>query len=74
MSIFDADAEQILKFMAFNGLMANPTKTTLLVLKNRAEEEVKVKVGESYITHEKTAKLLGVNIDQNAHLVLRHVH
>ena len=50
MSIIDADAEQILKFMAFNGLMANPTKTTLLVLNNRVEEEVTVKVGESYIT------------------------
>ena len=61
--MLEEDAEQILKFMASNGLVANPTKTTLLVLNNRMEEEVKVKVGESYITQEKTTKLLGVNID-----------
>ena len=41
MSIIDADAEQILKFMAFNGLVANPTET-LLVVNNRVEEEVKL--------------------------------
>ena len=34
----------------------------LLLLNNRKKEEVKVKVGESYITREKTTKLQGVNI------------
>ena len=40
--------------MASNGLVANPTKTTLLVMNNKEDEEVKVKLGEVVITQEKT--------------------
>ena len=35
----EEDARRILEFMASNGLVANPTKTTFLVLNHKAEEE-----------------------------------
>ena len=61
----EEDAEEILKFMASNGLVANPTKTTLLIMNNKEEEEVEVKVGNVQITQEKTSKLLGISVDDD---------
>ena len=51
--------------MASNGLVANPTKTTLLIMNNKEEEEVEVKVGNVQITQEKASKLLEVSIDDD---------
>ena len=59
----EEDAEEILKFMASNGLVANPSKTMLIVMNKKEEEPMKVKVGETYIEQEHTAKLLGVQVD-----------
>ena len=55
--------EEILKFMAPNGMVANLLKTKLLVMNKNKEEIVKIKVGESYIVQEQVAKLLGVMVD-----------
>ena len=49
--------------MASNGLVANPSKTTLIVINKKGEEQMTVKVGETYIEQEHTAKLLGVQVD-----------
>ena len=59
----EEDAEEILKYMASNGLVANPTKTTLLMMNQNTEERIKIKVGEANIEQEKVAKLLGVVLD-----------
>ena len=62
----EEDAKEILKFMASNGLVANPTKTSFMVLNNRGEEEkVKIRVGNCTIENESTAKLLGVMVDED---------
>ena len=53
------------KFMASNRLVENPNKTTLLIMNNKEEEEVKVKVGNLLITQDRTSKLLGINIDDD---------
>ena len=59
----EEDAEEILKFMASNGLVANPSKTILIVMNKKEEEPMKVKVGETYVEQEHTTKLLGVQVD-----------
>ena len=59
----EQDAEEVLKFMASNGLLANPSKTTLLMMNKKDEEIVRIKVGESYIEQESVAKLLGILVD-----------
>ena len=62
----EEDARRILEFMASNGLVANPTKTTFLVLNHKAEEEkVRVRIGDCDIEQESTAKLLGIQIDDD---------
>ena len=55
----EEDAVGVLKFMASNGLLANPTKTTLMVINNKNKDEptLEVKVGEALIKQEKSAKL-----------------
>ena len=51
----EEDARRILEFMASNGLVANPTKTTFLVLNHKAEEEkVRVRIGDFDIEQEST--------------------
>ena len=59
----EEDAEEILKYMASNGLVANPTKTTLLMMNQNTEERIKIKVGEANIEQERVAKLQGVVVD-----------
>ena len=53
----EIDADRILRFMASNDLVANPSKTTFMVLNHKSHELIKVKVGECEITQEKSAKL-----------------
>ena len=61
----EEDANNVLKFMASNGLVANPNKTTLLILNNKGKEKVKIKIGEALISQVEDAKLLGVKIEDN---------
>ena len=45
----EQDAEEILKFVASNGLVANPSKTTLMLMNAKQEGPFKVIVGDSSI-------------------------
>ena len=63
----EEDADLILRFMASNGLVANPKKTTLMILNhnNKSHTQVEVKVGQDTISQEKSSKLLGVIINES---------
>ena len=52
----------VLKFMASNKLVANPTKTSLLFMNLKGELDIKINIGEAEIKREKSAKLLGMNM------------
>ena len=59
----EKDAEGILKFMASNGLVANPSKRMLLLMNAKQGGPLKISVGDSSIVREHAAKLLGVQVD-----------
>ena len=61
----ELDAQNFLKFMASNDLVANPSKTTLMILNYKSDEPVSIKIGDSTIYQDTDAKLLGVNISEN---------
>jgi hypothetical protein len=60
------DAEEVLKFMASNGLIANALKTTLIILNNKTNKifPTQIKIGKTTIIQEKTVKLLGMTFDE----------
>ena len=58
----EEDADQVLKFMASNGLVANPSKTTLMILNHNSDSAMEINVGGKTIIQEKSSKLLGVII------------
>jgi hypothetical protein len=61
----ELDAVLVLKFMASNGLIANPAKTSLLFLnlKNSEEGPIEMKIGKEKVKQENMAKLLGMQFD-----------
>jgi hypothetical protein len=64
----EEDAKSILEFMASNGLVANPSKTVFMMLNsNQKENELpkKIKVGDHEIMESKSAKPLGVVMDND---------
>ena len=62
----EEDALNVLKFMASNGLVANPKKTTLLFLNLRKGMDlITINIGNEKITQEKNAKLLGMTLADN---------
>ena len=61
----EEDAKNVLRYMASNGLKANPSKTTLMVLNGKNSAPMSITVGDSQVTQEKSAKLLGVQIDDD---------
>ena len=66
--MLEEDAYNVLKFMASNGLVANPGKTAFMLLNHKQELEtnpISVKIGSEWITAEASAKLLGVTLDNN---------
>ena len=62
----EEDAERVLKFMASNGLVANPKKTSLLFinLKN-TQVPIQIKVGTEVVCQEEHAKLLGMSFSSD---------
>ena len=60
----EEDADQVLKFMASNGLVANPSKTTLMILNHNSDSAMEINVGGKTIIQEKSSKLLGVIINE----------
>ena len=63
----EEDSANVLAYMASNGLVANASKTSLVILnmdkKTREQSNIspiEIKVGDSYIKQENSAKLLGI--------------
>ena len=63
----EEDALQVMKFMASNGLVANPKKTALLVLNHKFEigNETSINIGNDVIKQVQSAKLLGITFEGN---------
>ena len=62
----EEDGENVLKYMASNGLVANPSKTSLLFLNNKVKgDPVELHIGTAKIIQENSAKLLGMTLDDN---------
>ena len=61
----EEDAGSVLKFMASNGLVANATKTTFLIINSKSKNLNSIRIGDADITQEKTAKLLGVTLSDD---------
>ena len=61
------DAKNVLKFMASNGLVANPKKTTMVILNSKNQSgsnPITIEIGAESIVQEKTGKLLGITFDE----------
>ena len=55
--------------MASNGLIANPKKTSLVILNHRKgtlpnQEKITVKIGKDLVTQDESAKLLGLTFNE----------
>ena len=62
----EADAKEVLKFMASNGLVANAKKTSLLLLNyKQTTPPLSVKIGSDIVTRQSTATLLGIKCQEN---------
>jgi hypothetical protein len=61
------DAKNVLNFMASNGLFANPSKTNFIVINDKEDGagEREVQVGNVKVKQEKSAKLLGITMNEN---------
>ena len=66
-SNLEADAIQVLKFMASNELVANAKKTAFVIINQRNENSqmCEIKIGNEVIIQEKSAKLLGMTFEGN---------
>ena len=66
----EEDAANVLQYMASNGLIANASKTSLVILNLKSNKSnsgtnlIKVKIGEEYVNQEKSAKLLGISFNE----------
>ena len=64
----ESDAVQVLRFMASNGLIANPKKTAFIILNQKfdAENEISIKIGKEVVVQVNSAKLLGMTFESNS--------
>ena len=64
----ESDAKNVLRFMASNGLVAYPKKTTLVILNQKQNlsngTPISLKIGSDTITQEKEGKLLGLTFNE----------
>ena len=63
--LLEEDAQNILNFIASNGLVANPKKTALLFLnsKNNETNPIELLIGGEQIKQQANAKLLGMTFN-----------
>ena len=61
----EADATEVLKFMASNGLKANPDKTTLMIINGGSEVNLEIQIDGALVAQEQSSKLLGIIIEDN---------
>ncbi len=59
------DGEKVLQFIASNGLLANPSKTVLIVMGDNTIKDKGVKIDQTEIKHSKVTKLLGMDVDSD---------
>ena len=60
----EVDAKNVLKYMASNGLIANPKKTAMIFLNTKTEVPIIIKIGEDTVVQEQKAKLLGITFNE----------
>ena len=67
MKELESDANQVLKFMASNGLIANAKKTAFLIINQKpaSDQLLTIQIGKVGIVQEKSAKLLGMTFEGN---------
>ena len=64
----EEDADIVLRYMASNGLVANASKTSFIMLNyKKSEPQLSLKIGGETVTREKTATLLGIKFDDDQH-------
>ena len=66
--MLEEDALNVLRFMASNGLVANPHKTAFIVLNHNQDyntNPLSINIGTEKIQAEHSAKLLGITLDSN---------
>ena len=62
----EEDADQVLRYMASNGLVANPNKTSFLMLNHKQKvPQLRLRIGREEVAREETATLLGVQFQDN---------
>ena len=62
----EEDAHQVLKYMASNGLVANPNKTSFLMLNcKQSGPKLRLKIGKEEVVREDTATLLGIQFQDD---------
>ena len=65
----ELDAKNVLRFMASNELVANPKKTTLVILNQKHNSTnglpITLEIGTEIITQEKEGNLLGLTFNEN---------
>jgi hypothetical protein len=62
----EEDAGLVLKYMASNGLVANPKKTSFLLLNcKQADPGITVRIGSDTVPRDSSAKLLGIQFQED---------
>ena len=62
----EEDADQVLRYMASNGLVANPNKTSFLMLNHKQKvPQLRLRIGREEVAREETATLLGIQFQDN---------
>ena len=65
-ALMEEDAEMVLKYMASNGLVANASKTSFLLINaGRTDYNVTVRIGKDQVKREESAKLLGIQFQDS---------
>ena len=60
----ECDAKNVLRFMASNVLVANPTKTSFMLINSQIKSS-DIKIGDTTVTQVESSKLLGMPMDAN---------
>ena len=64
-SKLESDAAEVLKFMASNGLKANSSKTTLMVINGEKDVNMEIQIDGEIVIQEQSSKLLGIIIEDS---------
>ena len=64
-SKLEEDALMVLKFMASNGLVANASKTSFIIIGDNSIQNQSIKIGQAQVVQEHSAKLLGMSFSDD---------